>query len=99
MFQLLLHPDPSKRPSSTEIFEHPVLCPSEIKSKAQLTHELIMERKKNEELLKQLRKVTSRELMIGKRNEELLKQLREMTSKLNANTPSKTFIHCIFGSS
>lgn len=91
MFQLLLHPDPSKRPSSTEIFEHPVLCPSEIKSKDQLTHELIMERKKNEELLKQLRKVTSRELMIErKRNEELLKQLREVTSKLNANTPSKT---------
>lgn len=50
-----------------------------------------MERKKNEELLKQLRKVTSRELMMErKRNEELLKQLREVTSKLNANTPSKT---------
>lgn len=82
------------RPSSSEIFQHPVLCPSEIKSKAQLTHELIMERKKNEELLKQLRKMPSRELMMQrKQNEELMKQLREANAKLqalrNADTPSE----------
>lgn len=53
-----------------------------------------MERKKNEELLKQLREMPSRELVMErKRNEELVKQLREMTSKLktlkNTETPSK----------
>lgn len=61
---------------------------------AQLTHELIMERKKNEELLKQLSKMPSRELIIRKRNEKLCKQLREANLKLqalqNADTPSKS---------
>lgn len=54
-----------------------------------------MERKKNEELLKQIRKMPSRELMLErKRNEELLKQLHETKSKLkafqNVDTPSKS---------
>lgn len=55
-----------------------------------------MERKKNEELLKQLRKqMPSRELaMERKRSEDLLKQLHEAKSKLkslqNADTPSKS---------
>lgn len=53
-----------------------------------------MERKKNEELLKQLRKMPSRELIMErKRNEDLCKQLREANLKLqalqNADTPSK----------
>lgn len=85
LIKLLMHPDPAKRPSSTQIFEHPVLCPSEIKSKTQLTHELIMERKKNEELMKQLRKMTSHELNVErKRNAELCKKLHEANLKLKA---------------
>lgn len=53
-----------------------------------------MERKKNEELLKQIRKIPSRELILErKRNEDLCKQLREANLKLqalqNADTPSK----------
>lgn len=53
-----------------------------------------MERKKNEELLKQIRKMSSRELIVErKRNDELAKQLREANAKLqalqNSNTPSK----------
>lgn len=56
-----------------------------------------MERKKNEELLKQLRKMPSRELiMLRKKNDELMQRIGELNSKLksqqNANTPSKSVI-------
>lgn len=51
-----MHPEPLKRPSSTEIFNNRILCPSEI-SKAQLTQELIMERNRNALLHKQLREM------------------------------------------
>lgn len=50
----MTHPDPNKRPSSTTIFNHPVLSQSDNKTKAQLSLELCMERKKNEILLKKL---------------------------------------------
>lgn len=55
----MTHPDPQKRPSSSSIFYHPVLYTSEAKSKAQLSHELNLERQKNEVLLKKLRETTS----------------------------------------
>ena len=55
----MTHPDPQKRPSSTTIFYHPVLFTSESKTKAQLSHELNIERQKNEILIKKLRETTS----------------------------------------
>lgn len=51
----MTHPDPSKRPSSTSIFYHPVLYSMESKSKMQLTHELQVQRQKCEMLMKKLR--------------------------------------------
>lgn len=55
LIKLMTHPDPGRRPSSTSIFQHPVLCPSESKSKSQLCHELSIEKKKNELLMRKLR--------------------------------------------
>lgn len=51
----MTHPDPTKRPSSTSIFYHPVLYTVESKSKAQLALELQQQRQTNELLLKKLR--------------------------------------------
>lgn len=55
LIKLMTHPDPDKRPSSTTIFNHPILCSLEFKSKSQLTQELAIERRKNEILLKKLK--------------------------------------------
>lgn len=55
LIKLMMHPDPEKRPSSTTIFNHPVLSPIDSKSKAQLCMELIIERQKNEVLLRKLK--------------------------------------------
>lgn len=51
----MTHPNPEERPSSTSVFNHSVLCPAVNKSKAQLLHELNLERQKNEMLIKKLR--------------------------------------------
>lgn len=53
--QLMTHPDPSQRPTAGEILNHPVLNPSEMKTKRQLCAELNIEKKKNELLMRKLR--------------------------------------------
>ncbi|CAD6997247.1 unnamed protein product [Ceratitis capitata] len=55
LIQLMTHPDPEKRPSSTSIFNHPILSSMESKSKSQLNQELTIEKRKNEILLRKLR--------------------------------------------
>ncbi|KAL7021226.1 hypothetical protein ACKWTF_011807 [Chironomus riparius] len=55
LIKLMTHPNHQERPSSTTIFNHSVLCPAVNKSKAQLLHELNLERQKNELLIKKLR--------------------------------------------
>jgi wee1-like protein kinase len=55
LIKVMTHPNPEERPSSTSIFNHSVLCPAVNKSKAQLVHELNLERQKNEMLMKKLR--------------------------------------------
>lgn len=55
LIKQMAHPNPNERPSSTSIFNHSVLCPAVNKSKAQLLHELNVERQKNEMLMKRLR--------------------------------------------
>lgn len=55
LIKSMMHPDPEKRPSSTTIFNHPVLSPVDSKSKAQLCLELSMERQKNEVLMRKLK--------------------------------------------
>jgi wee1-like protein kinase len=55
LIKQMTHPNPKERPSSNSIFNHPVLCPAVNKSKAQLLHELNVERQKNEMLMKKLR--------------------------------------------
>lgn len=55
LIKQMTHPNPNERPSSTSIFNHSVLCPAVNKSKAQLLHELNIERQKNEMLVKKLR--------------------------------------------
>lgn len=55
----MTHPNPNKRPSSSSIFHHPVFCTTEKKSKAQIAHELQMERQKNEVLMKKLKHTTA----------------------------------------
>lgn len=55
LIKAMTHPNPEERPSSTSIFNHSVLCPAVNKSKAQLVHELNLERQKNEMLMKRLR--------------------------------------------
>lgn len=51
----MTHPDPNARPSAYEILSHPVLNPSEAKTKRQLCYELNLEKKKNELLMRKLR--------------------------------------------
>lgn len=53
-FQLMMHANPTVRPSSTSIFNHPVLASSDSKTKSQLSYELNLERKKNELLMRKL---------------------------------------------
>lgn len=55
----MMHPNPDQRPTATMLVQHPVLCPSDVKSKAQLSHELNIERQKNELLMKKLKETTS----------------------------------------
>ncbi|XP_013102086.2 wee1-like protein kinase [Stomoxys calcitrans] len=55
LIKLMTHSDPKQRPSSTSIFNHPVLNSLESKSKAQLSQELLIEKRKNEILLRKLR--------------------------------------------
>lgn len=55
LLNMMTHPDPAKRPSSTSIFNHPLLCSEEAKSKSQLSLELNIERQKNEILLRELK--------------------------------------------
>ncbi|XP_065357211.1 wee1-like protein kinase [Calliphora vicina] len=55
IIKVMTHPDPQKRPSSTSIFNHSVLNSLESKSKAQLSQELTIEKRKNEILLRKLR--------------------------------------------
>lgn len=54
-FQSMTHPDPNQRPTASEILNHPVLNPSETKTKRQLCYELNLEKKKNELLMRKLR--------------------------------------------
>lgn len=51
----MMHSDPLQRPSSTSIFEHPLLCPPDSTTKSQLSHLLQLERNKNESLRRKLR--------------------------------------------
>lgn len=51
----MTHSDPRQRPTAAEILNHPVLNPSETKTKRQLCYELNLERKKNELLMRKLR--------------------------------------------
>lgn len=53
--QLMTHIDPSVRPTANDILNHPLLNPSESKTKRQLSYELNLERKKNELLMRKLR--------------------------------------------
>ncbi|KAL9929467.1 wee1 kinase [Glossina fuscipes fuscipes] len=55
VLKAMTHPDPKQRPSSTSIFNHPILNALESKSKAQLSQELTIEKGKNEILLRKLR--------------------------------------------
>ncbi|ETN58794.1 mitosis inhibitor protein kinase [Anopheles darlingi] len=55
LIKKMMHPNPEKRPSSTTIFNHPVLSPIDSKTKAQLSLELSMERQKNEVLMRKLK--------------------------------------------
>lgn len=55
----MMHPDPQSRPSSTSIFNNPVLFSSESKSKAQLNHELNIQIQKNEMLRRKLLETTN----------------------------------------
>ncbi|XP_005185899.1 wee1-like protein kinase [Musca domestica] len=55
LIKIMTHSDPKKRPSSTSIFNHSVLNSLESKSKAQLSQELTIEKRKNEILLRKLR--------------------------------------------
>lgn len=57
--QLMTHPDPSIRPTANDILNHPLLNPSESKTKRQLSYELNLERKKNELLMRKLRETKS----------------------------------------
>uniref|UniRef100_A0A336LPW6 non-specific protein-tyrosine kinase n=1 Tax=Culicoides sonorensis TaxID=179676 RepID=A0A336LPW6_CULSO len=58
LIKLMMHPNPEMRPSSTTIFNHPVLSPIDCKSKAQLSLELNIERQKNEALMKKLKETS-----------------------------------------
>lgn len=51
----MTHSEPSGRPTAFEILNHPVLNPTESKTKRQLCYELNLEKKKNELLMRKLR--------------------------------------------
>lgn len=53
--QRMTRSNPSERPTAFEILNDPVLNPIGTKTKRQLGHELNMERKKNELLMRKLR--------------------------------------------
>lgn len=53
----MMHSNPSVRPSSTSIFAHPILNPSDSKTKSQLTYELAQEKRKNEILMRKLQEM------------------------------------------
>ncbi|XP_035916309.1 wee1-like protein kinase [Anopheles stephensi] len=55
LIKQMMHPNPEKRPSSTTIFNHPVLSPVDSKTKAQLCLELSLERQKNEVLMRKIK--------------------------------------------
>lgn len=51
----MTHPDPSQRPTANEIFNHPILNPSETLTKRQLCKELNKEKRRNDLLMLKLR--------------------------------------------
>ncbi|KAJ8929462.1 hypothetical protein NQ314_017842 [Rhamnusium bicolor] len=51
----MIHPDPTLRPSPTQILQNRALSPDSSKSKAELTRELHAEKLRNEMLVKQLK--------------------------------------------
>ncbi|XP_063403564.1 wee1-like protein kinase [Mytilus trossulus] len=58
LIKSMVDPDPTQRPSATQISQHPVLCPQAKKSKAQLRKELNEERFKNQMLSRKLIEAT-----------------------------------------
>lgn len=52
--ELMIHPDPTLRPSTQVLTQHPVLGPNGAKSKDQLSRELNAERLKNRQLSEKL---------------------------------------------
>lgn len=54
LLQLMIHPDPTQRPSTQTLTQHPVLGPNGAKSKDQLSRELTAERLKNQQLSEKL---------------------------------------------
>ncbi|KAJ8951157.1 hypothetical protein NQ318_021601 [Aromia moschata] len=55
LIKLMIHPDPTLRPSSTQVLQNRALLPDSSKSKAELTRELNAEKLRNEMLVKQLK--------------------------------------------
>ncbi|KAG5881722.1 hypothetical protein JTB14_037938 [Gonioctena quinquepunctata] len=55
LIKLMIHPDPTLRPSPTQILQNRALSPDSTKSKAELTRELHAEKLRNEMLVKQLK--------------------------------------------
>ncbi|CAG9770161.1 unnamed protein product [Ceutorhynchus assimilis] len=55
LIKSMIHPDPTKRPSTIQILQHRALNPECSKSKADLTRELNAEKLRNEMLVKQLK--------------------------------------------
>lgn len=54
LLEQMIHPDPSQRPSTQTLTQHPVLGPNGAKSKDQLSRELTAERLKNRQLSEKL---------------------------------------------
>lgn len=54
LLELMIHPDPTLRPSTQVLTQHPVLGPNGAKSKDQLSRELNAERLKNRQLSEKL---------------------------------------------
>lgn len=55
LIKSMIHPDPTLRPSPTQIIQNRALSPDSSKSKAELTRELNAEKMRNEMLVKQLK--------------------------------------------
>ncbi|XP_052867400.1 wee1-like protein kinase [Anopheles cruzii] len=79
LIKKMMHPNPEKRPSSTTIFNHPVLSPIDSKTKAQLNLELSMERQKNEVLLRKL-----------KEQAKLIKSIEQQSNSTTASSIRKS---------